>query len=58
MENACEIDSPYENEKWRTFGTHAQVDGLDHVNESLVLLILDVSTPPTCRTRGLGGDLG
>ena len=44
--------------KRRTFSTHAQVDSLHYIHERLILLILDIRTPPAGRPRRLTCDLG
>ena len=40
-----------------TFGAHARVGSLHDVHEGLVLLVLDIPTSPTRRTRRLSRDL-
>lgn len=39
-----------------TFGTHTKVDRLDDIYKRLVLLVLDITTPPARGTRCLASD--
>lgn len=40
-----------------TFGAHAEVYGFHYIHERFVLLVLDVSAPPTRGTSSLSGNL-